>query len=124
MRQAGPGALAGAQPPVPTIPAQPVSPVVQVFTDPELTSFSFSLDCKHAQPVVRTADDYRELIILELAVAAANARLHEAKVSGQAAKTELAKYQRVLAREVGEDVQLAKLLVDYFYTCAAAPSRL
>jgi hypothetical protein len=43
-------------------------------------------------------------------LAAANARLHEAKVSAQSSKAELERYKRALAKEVGEDVPLAKLL--------------
>ena len=43
-------------------------------------------------------------------LAAANSRLHEAKVEGVQLKQQLGKYQRALAREVGEDVPVAKLL--------------
>ena len=52
----------------------------------------------------------RELKESKERLAAANARLHEAKMSAQALKAELGKHQRALAREVGEDVPLAKLL--------------
>ena len=52
----------------------------------------------------------RELKEAKERLAAANARLHEAKVSGQTAKSELVKYQRALLKEVGDDTSIARLL--------------
>ena len=52
----------------------------------------------------------RELKESKDRLAAANARLHEAKVACQSSKAELVRYQRALAKEVGDEIPLAKLL--------------
>ena len=52
----------------------------------------------------------RELKESKKQLGEAHARLHEAKVSQQAAKAELEKYKRALVKEVGDEVPLQKLL--------------
>ena len=52
----------------------------------------------------------RELKESREQLAAANARLHEARVGQQSLKAELDRHKRALVKEVGDDVSLAKLL--------------
>ena len=52
----------------------------------------------------------KELKEARTQLAASNAKLHEQRLQMQASQAELQKYQRALAKEVGDDVVVAKLL--------------
>merc|ERR1740117_2374141 len=77
----------------------------------ELAGAKRELEKASAAPVAGDHDaENKELREARNQLAASNAKLHEQRLQMQASHAELQKYQRALAKEVGDDVAVGKLL--------------